>query len=52
MKIFNSINKWGTTVLMATHDKEMVNRMRKRVIQLSFGEIIRDEEKGGYYNAQ
>ena len=52
MKIFNSINKWGTTILMATHDKEMVNRMRKRVIQLSFGEIIRDEEKGGYYNAQ
>ena len=52
MKIFNSINKWGTTILMATHDKEMVNRMRKRVIQLSFGEIVRDEEKGGYYNAR
>lgn len=52
MKIFNSINKWGTTILMATHDKEMVNRMRRRVIQLSHGEIIRDEEGGGYYHVQ
>ncbi len=52
MKIFNTINKWGTTVVMATHDREMVNRLRKRVIQLSFGEIVRDEEKGGYYNVR
>ena len=52
MKIFNSINKWGTTIVMATHDREMVNRLKKRVIQLSFGEIIRDEEKGGYYNVR
>lgn len=50
MKILNSINKWGTTIVMATHDKDMVNRMKKRVVQLSHGEVIRDQEKGVYAN--
>lgn len=48
MKLLNNINKRGTTIIMATHDKEIVNRMRKRVIVLNKGKIIRDQQKGGY----
>lgn len=48
MKVLVDINNRGTTVLMATHAKEIVNNMRKRVIALENGRIIRDEEKGGY----
>ncbi len=48
MKALVDINNRGTTVLMATHAKEIVNSMRKRVIALENGRIIRDEEKGGY----
>lgn len=48
MKIINDINKRGTTIIMATHDSEIVNRMRKRVIVLNKGKIVRDEVKGGY----
>lgn len=48
MKVLIDINNRGTTVLMATHAKEIVNSMRKRVIALENGRIIRDEEKGGY----
>lgn len=48
MKALVDINNRGTTVLMATHAKEIVNNMRKRVIALENGRIIRDEEKGGY----
>jgi len=48
MKIINDINKRGTTIIMATHDSEIVNRMRKRVIVLNKGRIVRDEAKGGY----
>ncbi|HOK62364.1 MAG TPA: cell division ATP-binding protein FtsE [Soehngenia sp.] len=48
MKVLVDINNRGTTVLMATHAKEIVNSMRKRVIALENGRIIRDEEKGGY----
>ncbi|MEA4891558.1 MAG: cell division ATP-binding protein FtsE [Peptococcaceae bacterium] len=50
MSIFDAINKRGTTVLVATHDKEMVDRMRKRVVALSEGRIVRDEQNGGYVN--
>lgn len=50
MSIFDAINKRGTTVLVATHDKEMVNRMRKRVVALAEGRIVRDEQNGGYVN--
>ena len=38
----------GTTVLMATHDREMVDKMRKRVIALDEGRLARDERRGGY----
>ena len=53
MKLLDRINRAGTTVVMATHDREMVDSMRKRVIALEAGHIVRDQEKGdyGYYGA-
>ena len=48
MNILQAINKRGTTVISATHDRESVNRMQKRVIALADGRIVRDEERGGY----
>ncbi|MHB0914962.1 MAG: cell division ATP-binding protein FtsE [Thermoleophilia bacterium] len=48
MQLLYRINRTGTTVLMATHDREMVDKMRKRVIALEDGRIIRDEDKGLY----
>ena len=50
MEILETINQNGTTVVMATHDDEIVNRMRKRVIELDHGRVIRDE-RGGEYHA-
>lgn len=50
MKIFTEINKRGTTLIMATHDRDIVNRMCKRVIELKRGTIIRDISSGGYSN--
>jgi len=48
MKILTEINKRGTTVIMATHDREIVNHYQKRVIELKNGAIIRDINSGGY----
>lgn len=48
MNILLAINKRGTTVITATHDRDMVNRMKKRVIALDNGRIVRDEERGEY----
>ena len=48
MSLLNKINKTGTTMLMATHDREMVDSMRKRVIALEDGRIIRDQARGVY----
>ena len=48
MKLLDRINRAGTTVVMATHDREMVDSMRKRVIALEAGHIVRDQERGGY----
>jgi cell division transport system ATP-binding protein len=48
MQLLYRINKTGTTVLVATHDHQMVNKMRRRVIELSRGRIVRDEATGGY----
>lgn len=48
MKLLEDINKRGTTVVVVTHDKEMVNMMKKRVVTLKKGQIISDESKGGY----
>jgi cell division transport system ATP-binding protein len=48
MQLLYRINRTGTTVVMATHDREMVDKMRKRVIALEDGVVIRDERRGGY----
>lgn len=48
MEILNDVNHAGTTVVMATHAKDIVDRMKKRVIALENGMIVRDEMKGGY----
>ena len=48
MQLLYRINKTGTTVLMATHDREMVDRMRRRVIALDAGKVVRDQKRGGY----
>lgn len=50
MKALMDINARGTTILMATHAREIVNSMRKRVLALENGKLIRDEERGGYGN--
>lgn len=51
VKLLESINKTiGTTIIMATHDREIVNKMKKRVIVLSNGNLIKDHEKGKYYD--
>ena len=48
MNLLNEINARGTTVVMATHAKDIVNTMKKRVIQINKGIIVRDDKKGGY----
>ena len=49
MDVIESINKeWGTTIIMATHDKDIVNRMKKRVLLLDKGMLVSNKEKGGY----
>jgi cell division transport system ATP-binding protein len=48
MKLLDRINRTGTTVVMATHDAGIVDTMRKRVIELSDGRVIRDQVRGVY----
>ena len=48
MDIFKRINATGTTIVMATHDKNIVDRMKKRVVALVDGKIVRDELRGTY----
>lgn len=48
MKLLEQINENGTTVLVVTHNREIVNAMQKRVVTLKRGVIVSDEEKGGY----
>ncbi|MDO4772182.1 MAG: cell division ATP-binding protein FtsE [Bacillota bacterium] len=50
MALIERINRYGTTVIMATHDEGIVNKMQKRVIELRRGKVVKDEV-GGYYNA-
>lgn len=50
MKVLESINNLGTTVIMATHDRNIVNKMGKRVILIEDGRLKQDYEKGTYYN--
>ena len=48
MNLLNDINMRGTTVVVATHAKDIVDKMKKRVIHINKGEIVRDDKKGGY----
>ena len=48
MRMLNEFNSRGTTILMATHEKEIVNTMKKRVIALENGMVARDQLRGGY----
>lgn len=48
MDLLREINKRGTTIVMATHNREIVDKMRKRVIALAHGKLVRDTPKGGY----
>ncbi|MDO5155990.1 MAG: cell division ATP-binding protein FtsE [Eubacteriales bacterium] len=48
MRLLEEINRRGTTVVVVTHNKEIVNMMQKRVITLKKGVVVSDEEKGGY----
>ena len=48
MNIFDEINTRGTTVVMATHNKELVNKIKHRVIAIESGKIVRDEQRGEY----
>lgn len=48
VRILRNINKLGTTVLLATHDKEVVNKLGKRVVTLDDGRVVRDEAKGKF----
>ena len=48
MTLLNDINNRGTTVVVATHAKDIVDKMKKRVIKIEEGNIIRDDKKGGY----
>ena len=50
MDIFKRINHMGTTVLMVTHDQQMVDLLNKRVVEIVDGNVIRDELRGGYSN--
>ncbi|WP_078378915.1 cell division ATP-binding protein FtsE [Sutcliffiella halmapala] len=48
MSIFEAINEKGTTILMATHNREIVNTIKKRVIAIEHGKIVRDQAEGDY----
>ncbi len=48
MSLFEEINRYGTTIIIATHAKDLVNQMRKRVVAMDCGQLVRDEEKGCY----
>ena len=50
MKLLEEANERGTTVLVVTHNQEIVNEMKKRVITMKKGVIVSDERKGGYRN--
>jgi cell division transport system ATP-binding protein len=52
MQLIYRINRTGTTVVVATHDREMVDKMRRRVIELREGRVIRDQTAGTYSEAE
>lgn len=50
MKALLDVNASGTTVIVSTHDKDIVNKLKKRVISMNRGEMVNDEEHGGYFD--
>jgi cell division transport system ATP-binding protein len=48
MRILDRINRTGTTIVMATHDQRIVDAMRRRVIELDHGSLVRDQARGVY----
>jgi cell division transport system ATP-binding protein len=48
IQLLNEINSWGTTILMATHNQEIVNTLKRRVVVLKKGKIVKDSSEGGY----
>jgi cell division transport system ATP-binding protein len=48
MRLLDRINRHGTTIVMATHDDEIVDQMRKRVVELDDGQLVRDQSRGVY----
>jgi cell division transport system ATP-binding protein len=52
MKLLDRINRTGTTIVMATHDHAIVDAMKRRVVALENGKVVRDDEAGGYEAAQ
>jgi cell division transport system ATP-binding protein len=48
MKLLDRINRTGTTVVMATHDHAIVDAMKRRVVALDDGKVVRDDQVGGY----
>jgi cell division transport system ATP-binding protein len=48
MKLLDRINRTGTTVVMATHDDDVVDQMRRRVVELEDGRVVRDQSRGVY----
>ena len=51
MQLLEQINERGTTVLVVTHNKDIVNTMKKRVVTMDEGVIVSDEKEGGYHEA-
>ena len=50
MRALLDVNASGTTVIVSTHDKDIVNKLKKRVISMNHGEMVNDEEHGGYFD--
>jgi cell division transport system ATP-binding protein len=48
MRLLDRINRTGTTIVMATHDHAIVDAMKRRVVALENGKVVRDDETGGY----
>jgi cell division transport system ATP-binding protein len=48
VRLLDRINRTGTTIVMATHDDDIVDQLRKRVVELQNGHVVRDENKGVY----
>ena len=48
IQLLQQINQWGTTVIMATHDRDIVNSLRNRVIRIEEGAVVEDNKVGSY----